>query len=599
MPRAVLVGKTDDDFFPKEVAELFRTQDAEVMNRREMIEYEETIPLPGGVRSFITEKFPLFDANGKISAVGGFCTEITSQLDRADESLAAERERLAVTVRSIAEGLVATDTLGRVILLNPTAENFAGTKSESLAGRTIEDVFSAADTQERAALAKLVGEVLSAPGDEHLTPSSRGLTLTTPTSGKRDIVATSAAVRDRQGKHIGAVLSLRDVTEQRRLDAERFKMRSLESLGFLAGGIAHDFNNLLGGIIGNLGLILDEPSLPKEARDSLEEISRICARATALSRQLLTFAGGGSPARAPIDLPSLLQDTARLVLRSTCVHFHLSAPPGVSRVLGDDAQLTQVFGNLFVNSKDAMPSGGGIWASLENHDLTVPLLHLAPGRYVRAVVRDDGPGIPPEILPHIFDPYFSSKKSGSGLGLAIVHSVLKRHGGHIWTESSPGSGAHFVILLPATDQRPEARAGAAPARRAPSGSSALIMDDEPSILAAARRILSGAGYIVETASEGKQALAAYKRSRKNGRPFSVIILDLTIRGGMGGVEAARRILSLDERAPVILSSGYSEEIMSAAASRVGKLPMLRKPYTREQLLQATARASRRRRVPKK
>lgn len=323
-PRAVILGKRDHDLFPKAVADLFRSQDARVAESKKSHEFEETIPLPGGVRSFITEKFPLIDGRGAVYATGGFCTEITAQKKRAEEEL--------------------------------------------------------------------------------------------------------------------------------------LKVRSLESLGFLAGAIAHDFNNLVTGVMGNLEMLREEAKGSRAAREHLDDAVKICGKAAALTRQLQTFADGGTPVRRVFDLAPLLRGAPRLVLQGSKVRDVVHAPRDLWAIHADETQVSQILGNLLVNAREAMPAGGTVSVRAENHVLAEPAVDLKPGRYVRITVRDDGPGIPAAILTRIFDPYFSSKERGSGLGLSIVHSVVRRHGGHVWAESVEGQGARFTILLPAAGMTPPRRA---------------------------------------------------------------------------------------------------------------------------------------------
>lgn len=591
VPRAVILGKRDHDFFPKEVADLFRAQDAAVAARRAALEFEETIPLPGGTLSFITEKFPLLDAKGEVRATGGFCTEITSQKSRADESLAEARERLAVTIRSIADGIVATDAEGKVILLNPAAEALAGKTLADAGGRDVDEVLTAADPAQRGCFGRLVREALAPAG----APSAaRDVAVASADGKERTVVPGAAAVRDRRGNIIGAVLSLRDVTEQRRADEELYKVRSLESLGFLAGGIAHDFNNLLTGIIGNLELLREEVAVSGSAREILDDARQICEKASTLSRQLLTFADGGKPVRRTFAPGPLLRDTARLILHGTKLRTHVDVPEGLWDVDGDDGQVTQVLGNLLINAAEAMPDGGTVWISGENQTLSAPTAHLPAGRYVKISVRDDGPGIPPAILDRIFNPYFSSKKRGSGLGLAIVYSVVHRHGGHVWAEPAEGGGAVFSFLLPAA-RKPAAERSAAPRAGLRKGKgSVLVMDDERVIGDVARKVLVRAGYAVRVEREGAAAVAAYREALAAGRRYDAVILDLTVPLGMGGAEAAEKILALDPKAKIILSSGYTGKEAAPGARGAGKLRTLPKPYSIRQLTEAVAAAVRRR-----
>lgn len=587
--RDLLLGKTDDDFFPPDVAKLFREQDAQVVARRGLIEFEETVPLPGGVCSFLTEKFPLFDEHGDVYAVGGFCTEITSQKSRADESLAEERERLAVTVRSLGEGVIATDKAGRVTLLNRAAELLTSTTQSDAVGRTVDEVLLAGELAHEGAFGVMVRDALAGKqrppvAEEAVVFSAKGVEHT--------VIPSASAVRDRGGDVIGAVLCLRDVTAQRQADAERAQIRRLESIGSLAGGLAHDFNNLLTGVVGNLGLLVDDPAIHGPARETLEAATRACRKATALSRQLLTFASGGVLARRPLALAPLLADSARLVLQGSNVSSHQELPADLRLVEGDDAQLRQVFVNLLTNAREAMPDGGTVWIRGENVALAEPMLELPAGRYVRLTVTDDGRGISADALPRIFDPYFSSNEPGRGLGLAIVHSVVRRHGGHIWAQSAEGEGTSFFLMLPATDKRLVAEPegiGACPGR-------VLVMDDEEVVIQVAESILQRAGYSVVVARDGAAAVAAYSGALDSGEPFDAVILDVAVRGGMGGREAAAEIRAVDPAANIIFSSGGYATAGDADAE-LALSPMLQKPYTRGQFVGAVAASIRSRRHP--
>lgn len=586
-PREALIGKRDHDFFPPQVADLFRAQDAEVASRRMSLEFEETVPLPGGVHSFLTEKFPLFDAKGKVYATGGFCTEITSQKNRADESLAEERERLVVTLRSIASGIVATDAKGGVILLNPAAEALTGMSQADAGGRAVDGILLAADAASEGIFGRLVRAALVSAD---APCAAQDIAMVSAAGAKRTVVPSASAVRDRRGNIIGAVLSLRDVTDQRQADDELFKIRSLESLGFLAGGIAHDFNNLLTGIMGNLELIREEVAISGPAREMLDDAEKICGKAATLSRQLLTFADGGIPVRKTFAPGPLLSDTAHLTLHGSNVKTVVTAPRNLWPIDGDDVQFTQVLVNLLINAREAMPGGGTVWIQGENHALAEPMFHLPAGRYVRLTVRDDGPGIAASTLARIFNPYFSSKERGSGLGFAIVHSVVRRHGGHIWAESTEGKGTLFTLLLPASDKPVPKRSAAVPAGLKTGKGRILVMDDEAVVSDTAEKILRRAGYIVSVEREGAAAVAAYRKAFASGKRFDAAILDLTVPGGMGGMEAAAEMLALDPKASIILSSGYSKDDLSSSALAGGRLSFLEKPYTVQQITRMVAAA---------
>ncbi|MEI8254548.1 MAG: PAS domain-containing protein, partial [Deltaproteobacteria bacterium] len=441
VPREFIVGKRDEELFPADTAKRFLAQDAEVIARRALIEFEETIDLPGGVYSFITGKFPLIDASGHVYAVGGFCTDITSRKNRAEESLAAERERLAVTLRCIGEGILSTDTDGKVLSMNPSAEHLTGTRQIDAVGRSVEEMFR---THEGAELPGLL--VRNAVESRRVAHSATDVLVTPQDGSKHFLAATAAPVEDRTGSLIGAVLSLRDMTEQRRITEALFQARNMQSVGTLARGIAHDYNNLLTGILGNVGLMREALETSPTATMLAREVESACQRAMMLSEQLMTFARGAVPVRKPLALGPLVEGTTRLVLSGSPVAGIVEIADDLWTIDGDEGQLVQAVSNLLVNAKEAMPQGGTVTLRAENLESS----GSAPGRRVRLTVTDNGPGMPDHVIASVFDPYFSTKNRGSGLGLSIVFSVVGRHDGHVAVESVVGTGTTFKIDLPAS-----------------------------------------------------------------------------------------------------------------------------------------------------
>ncbi|HEY3355426.1 MAG TPA: PAS domain-containing protein [Polyangia bacterium] len=577
VPREVIAGKVDADLFPEAVARLFREQDLEVMARRTLLEFEETIPLPDGVFSFITAKFPLIDDAGRVYAVGGVCTDITTRQQRSDETLAGERERLAVTLRSIGDGVISTDTTGSVALLNPAAARLTGWSPEDAAGRALEDVFRLAPASGGApvqpAREALARGVVVEPGED--------LALLAHDGTRRLVTASAAPVRDRAGGLIGAVLSFRDVTEQRRMAEELFNARKLESVGILAGGIAHDFNNILEGILGNINLAQSRLTSSDGARQYLAAAEKAALRARGLTRQLLTFSRGGDPVKEVSCIAGIMRDAANLALGGSAVSCRLALPADLWPVAVDRAQLSQVFQNLVINARHAMPGGGTVTISGRNVE-GAPLPHLPPGRYVRVVVADRGGGIPADILDKIFDPYFTTKEGGSGLGLAVAFSVIQKHAGRIVVESREGEGATFTIDLPAA----AGAVAAAPAPELPPrgrGGRVLIMDDDEDVLEVTGEILAHLGFEALFARDGREAIAAYQRALQAGVRLDLVIMDLTVPGGMGGVPAVREILAIDPDAKVIVSSGYCDDPCLANHRAHGFVAAAVKPYTVDEM----------------
>ena len=398
----------------------------------------------------------------------------------------------------------------------------------------------------------------------------------------RQVIANTQIIGNR------IVIILTDITEREMLHNELIKMQKLESIGVLAGGIAHDFNNILTGIMGNISyarLLLD-PSHP--VRESLDDAEQASKRAAELTRQLLTFARGGEPIKTVVAVGRLINEAATLMLRGTGVRGEVRIDGSVRAIEADAGQIAQVLNNVIINAIQAMPEGGilGIMAGNDRVDANNTLA-LAEGDYVRITIADQGCGIPAEALERIFDPYFTTKDGGSGLGLASAYSIVSRHGGHIGVASTPGQGTICTILLPATDKIPpadkvEAAGPDTPERRA-DRPVVLVMDDEAVIRNLAATMLSHLGYAVRTCADGQAAVDLYLDSLNDSSPFAAVLLDLTVPGGMGGLEAARRILDLDDKARLIVSSGYSDDPVMASHAAHGFCGVLAKPYTMVEL----------------
>ena len=390
-------------------------------------------------------------------------------------------------------------------------------------------------------------------------------------------------IRDAEGNFLGVRGSNTDITEQRRLEQELCKAYKLESLGVLAGGIAHDFNNLLTAIIGNLSMARSDA--PGGAmRRQLEAAEKAALRAQGLTKQLLTFAKGGAPIKAVASIADLVREAAEFLLHGAKTRHTMTSPPDLWAVEVDAAQMSQVVNNLILNADQAMPGGGTIAISLTNRHLDAGAgLPLPPGPYVEIRVADQGHGIAPDHLERIFDPYFSTKQTGSGLGLASSYSIIKRHGGHIAVESRPGEGAVFTVYLPAQPDQAVPESAGEPGQPLPGQGRVLVLDDEEMLRELALAVLERLGYEADCAEEGGQALSMYQAAQAAGRPYDVVIMDLTIPGGMGGQEAIKELLRLDPLARAIVSSGYAQDPVMANYRDYGFAAVLAKPYSVEAL----------------
>ena len=481
-------------------------------------------------------------------------------------------EQFALVMAELHEGVLLTDARDRIVFANAVAERLLGQPTAQLVGRSASEAF------------RLVHRLSGTPAE---SPVERALASGEPTALSNDLalerapgtkpvplVLSCRALGDASGQVSGAVLVFRNPDEMSLTPEELIRANRFDALGQLAGGIAHDFNNLLTTILGGI-------SLAKDSRDpsGLENSERACLAAKALSKQLLTFSKGGTGARTTLRTAELLADAVRLASAGSTVKIELSAPADLATIQVDRAQMLQVFQNLIINAIQAMPTGqGNIWVTAGNVTLTEGQIPpLAPGQYVAVEVRDNGSGIKPEHLERIFDPFFTTKKTGTGLGLATVLSIVKRHGGQLGLDSELGVGTAFTVFLPRAEQDAEVEVRRAPTLRFGTGR-VLLMDDDPEISSLTAGMLESLGYKYDLAKSGEEAITFYKRYLNIGRPYDVVLLDLTVIGGMGGEQCFKALRELDADVRAIVSSGYDNDEMARQYLDMGFCGYLTKPY---------------------
>ena len=511
-----------------------------------------------------------------------------SERKLAETRLAEETERLAVTLRSIGDGVITTDTQGRIILINKVAEALTGWNSDEAAGRVLNEVFNIVNEVTGKPCESPAGKVLASG---KIAGLSGHTVLISKNGQQRSIADSGAPIRDKDGKIIGVVLVFRDITEQLRTEQELSKVKKLESIGVLAGGIAHDFNNILTAILGNIDLSLLDSNLTDRTQKLLKEAVKASYRARDLTQQLLTFAKGGQPIKEAASLADIVKDSADFVLRGHKVACRYLFPDDLWLVDIDKGQMSQVVQNIILNASDAMPGGGIVEVSCENISTasSVDITLLKDGNYVKMSIRDSGVGIPANVLDKIFDPYFSTKQQGNGLGLAITHSIVSKHGGHISVQSTPGVGTTFTVYLRAADSSAVPFKEAEEAGLTTKKAKIMVMDDEEQVRDITQAMLVQMGHKVLLAKDGMEAVLNYKKAIDKGTPIDLIIMDLTIPGGMGGKEAVQKILAIDPAAKVIVSSGYSNDPVMANFKDYGFCSAIAKPY---QLLELTEVISR-------
>ncbi len=381
-----------------------------------------------------------------------------------------------------------------------------------------------------------------------------------------------------------------EIARRAQMEAELLKVQKLESLGILAGGIAHDFNNLLTVILGNLTLAEEYAKYGNNVEAQLEEAEHATLKARDLTKQLLTFARGGAPVKKTASLGELARETVNFILHGSKVDCRFAIDPNLWPVEVDAGQMSQVISNLVINALQAMPEGGTLRVTGTNVTLSATDCPPLPADdYVKLSIADTGCGIPPEHLASIFDPYFTTKKTGSGLGLAISYSVIKNHGGHIAVESTVGRGSEFhLYLAPSRQKLPPARPSEAASFM--GNGRILLMEDDRDVAFIAERILRQLGFTVEWSANGKEAVDRYRSAMAAGKPFTAVIMDLTIPGGMGGQEAIRQLLKVDPQVKAFVSSGYSQDPVMAEYKRHGFVGVIAKPYSFEEMRQELAKA---------
>ena len=522
-------------------------------------------------------------------------TERTAELSRTNEvlqdeiderraaqnDLVAEKERLAVTLRSIGDGVITTDKQGTIVLMNKVAEKLTGWPQEDAGGRPLGEIFHIINMKTGERYDNVLDEVLTTGKivglAEHTVLISRDGT-------ERNIADSGAPIRDKESQIVGVVIVFRDVTEKIKMEEDLLKARKLESVGVLAGGIAHDFNNILAAIMGNISLaaILVKPE--DKVHALLLEAEAASLGAKKLTQQLLTFSKGGEPVKQLTSIAEVIRDSASFILRGSNIRCEYNIPADLWPVEVDTGQISQVTQNIIMNASHAMPEGGVVNITCNNIAINDNAIQsLATGDYVKIAIKDRGIGISPHLIDKIFDPYFSTKHEGSGLGLAITHSIISKHNGHITVESEQGVGSTFTIFLPASKQKPITEHKEVEPMEIQGKGTIMIMDDEEIVRKVAKEMLSLFGFEVVLAKDGREALELYKQHMQGGTPIDAVIMDLTIPGGMGGREAVTKLLAIDADAKVIVSSGYSNDPVMANYRDYGFSGVIDKPFRTQDL----------------
>jgi PAS domain S-box-containing protein len=492
---------------------------------------------------------------------------------RIEEKLREQYQFLKVLINAIPSPVFHKDADGFYQGCNGAFERYLGLSREQIVGKSDFEIapLELADKYRAIDLS-----LMADPGIHDYETS-----FLDATGRELNVIIIKTAYLKADGEVGGVIGIMVDVTDLRKMEEEQLKMEKLESLGLLAGGIAHDFNNIITGILGNISLarIFLDP-LHRSSRH-LEEAEKASQRAAELAHQLLTFAKGGSPIKKTVTIRQIVDESVSFSLRGSNVEGIVEIPDTLHAVEADEGQIRQAFGNIILNAMQSMPGGGTLMISAEDCKVDENSgLVLNPGEYVKISFSDQGCGITEENRNKIFDPYFTTKRDGTGLGLSSTYSIIKRHGGCIDVQSVAGEGTTFTCFLPSTNATLPGHHSDEDsfAVAEHGGGSVLVMDDEEMIRMIAAEMLEYLGYNATTCTTGEEAISLYRAANDSGSPFFAVIMDLTIPGGMGGKEAAQKILEFDPGARLIVSSGYSVDPVMANFGKYGFRGAVIKPY---------------------
>jgi len=525
---------------------------------------------------------PLRNSDGEIIGAIETLQDITETKHAAME-LAAEKERLAVTLRSIGDGVIVTDISGRVISLNHMAELILRWEEAEVIGQPLNNIFHIINGETRQRCEDPIARVLRTGRATILADN----TILIPREGPERIIADSGSpIRDHSGQVIGVVLVFRDVTEKVHLEEFASRAQRLETAGRIAGQVAHDFNNLLGPLTAYPALIRERLPADHSAIDLLIQIERSALQMADINQQLLTLGRRGHYTLQPINLNTVVSQVARQFYSlSETVTIETDLSSDLFYIKGGSSQIYRVISNLISNAVDATGEVGRVVIKTENFYVDSRIgkfEHIPRGEYVKVTVADNGSGIAPDVMPRIFEPFYSTKtqegKRGSGLGLSVVHSVVEDHGGYIDFETEPGRGTSFYLYFPITRESVET---AATEQLSGGSESILVVDDDFVQLEVTRILLEKLGYKVSKASSGEQAVEMLKV-----RHYDLVVLDMIMPGGMDGTETYRRALELHPGQKAIIVSGFAESHRVEEAIQLGAGLFLRKPLTLKSIAKA-------------
>ncbi len=533
---------------------------------------------PDGSWRWIRTRATVFErgGDGRVRRMLGSAEDVTDLLALADEN-----RRVAMAVQSAAESVVITDASGTIEYVNPAFCRLTGYSRDEALGRKPSMLKSgrvADETYRSLWEAVRSGRVW----EGRLINRRKDGTLF-------EEEASISPVHDDNGVLTHFVAVKKDVSKELELERELRQAQKLEAIGKLAGGVAHDFNNILTSILGCAELLSAQIPESSPLRADLDEIARGGRRAADLTRQLLIFSRRQVVAPRRLDPAEVVGDLQKMLLRivgEDCRLAFVNRARGV-RVEADPGQFEQVLMNFVVNGRDAMARGGVLEVAVDEARLDAALPGvdgpIPPGRYAVLSVRDEGEGIPAEVLPRIFEPFFTTKPPGvgTGLGLSTVYGIVKQGGAHLEVETVVGRGTTMRVYWPALAPGADPEAASAPAP-APGGTErVLVVEDEDPVRVLVERILTGAGYRVASCRDAGEGLR-----RAGDGDFSLLLSDVILPGGTNGRDMAAELKKSRPGLKVLFMSGYSGDAIARRGVLEPGARLMQKPFTRDAVLRA-------------
>ncbi|MBU1153427.1 PAS domain S-box protein [bacterium] len=578
-----LEGKKIEVIFPENLKDILLNK-LNKLNSGGILENYEVI-----LKSKLNKNIPVVFATSilkdKLGHIGGFACVLTDMTKhkQIEEALASEKELLAITLGSIDDGVIVTDIKGKIVLINGMALKLCGVTQKEALGQHLCQVFNIVDAYTQESYPDPVKKILQTGEIVRLGNN----TMLISRDGKHRLLDDSGIViHNKRGEVVGVVLVFRDITEKQQREEELKRTQRLETFYLFAESIAHDFNNILMAILSNVTLAKINLAPEDRIFKKLSEIEDISLKAKELTSQLFTLSKDSGLVKSLVSISELVKEVVKFNLSDSTIQAKISIVDDLHSIIGDSGQIMQVFNNLILNVKEAMPNGGEIEIkakniTIEKEEKPIP---LSRGDYIKVSIKDQGCGIPVEHLQKIFDPYFTTKDKGRGLGLSIVYLIIKRHGGYIEATSEVNKGTVFYLYLPASQEKekiPKKKEN----KIIKGKGRVLLMDDEKEVLETTGELLKYLGYQVKLSRNGQEAIEAYKKAKESKKPFKVVLLDLTIVDGMGGKETIKELMKINPAVKAIVLSGYAENSVLYDHKNYGFKNFITKPYKIEELSQ--------------